>query len=156
MEVANTVVMGTHLTQVRFSGFSAHAHVATAIDDLDLCASTRFRRPVVSRERAGFTATSTLLFRLDATPSSSEPAEDGQPCVVAKATLEAAYAFRPESTDFSDEQLETFALHYCPFHVWGYWREFVQSSLARLEWPPMTLPLFRIDMAEELVMDELE
>ena len=47
-------------------------------------------------------------------------------------------------------------LHYCPFHVWGYWREFVHSSLARLEFPALTVPLFQIGMAQGLVVDEMD
>ena len=73
-----------------------------------------------------------------------------------KATLEASYALKEDSPDFTDEQLKTFALHYCPFHVWGYWREFVHSSLARLEFPALTVPLFQIDMAQALVVDEVD
>ena len=162
VQVANEVVTRTRLRRVRFSGFSAHAR--TGIDDVDadarLRASTNFRRPVVDLigdgEDAGFTATSTLVFRLDAPSPSSNQGDEGESCVVVKATLEASYAFKDDSPDFTKEQLKTFALHYCPFHVWGYWREFVHSSLARLEFPPLTVPLFQIDMAQAFVVDEVD
>ena len=130
-------------------------------DDAHLRASTNFQRPSVHSIRdgtdVGFKATSTLVFRLD-TPSISSDSDDSktEPCVVVKATLEASYAFKDDSQDFTEEQLKTFALHYCPFHVWGYWREFVHSSLARLEFPALTVPLFQIDMAQALVVDEVD
>ena len=96
------------------------------------------------------------MFRLDVPSPSPGPGGESEPCVVVKATLEASYAFKDDSRDFTEEQLRTFALHYCPFHVWGYWREFVHSSMARLEFPPLTVPLFQIDMAQALVVDEVD
>ena len=127
-------------------------------DDVHLQASTNFTRPTVDSQDdgagAGFRATSVLLFRLSRA-SLSDQGDESEPCVVVKATLEASYAFKDDAPDFSEEQLRTFALHYCPFHVWGYWREFVHSSLARLEFPALTVPLFRIDMAQALVVDEV-
>lgn len=88
-----------------------------------LQASTHFSRPTVDSSDdgidAGFAATSTLEFRLSKPAPSSDPNDEDEPCVVVRATLEASYAFKDDSTDFSEEQLKTFALHYCPFHVWG-------------------------------------
>ena len=162
VEMANEVVTRTLLRRVRFSEFSAYARMA--IQEVDeetpLRASINFRRPNLDLlgdgKDAGFKATSTLVFRLDVPSLSSDDDSNGEPCVVVKATLEASYAFKDSSPDFSEEQLKTFALHYCPFHVWGYWREFVHSSLARLEFPTLTVPLFQIDMAEALVVDEVD
>ena len=98
-----------------------------------------------------------MIFKLT-TPSAlaSEQGEEAVPCVVVKATLEAAYSFGDDAPEFTEDQLITFALHYCPFHVWGYWREFVHSSLARLEFPALTVPLFQIGMAQALVVDEMD
>lgn len=128
-------------------------------DDVHLQASTSFSRPTVAtagdEADTGFSATSTLVFRLS-TRSPSDQDGESEPCVVIKATLEASYAFRDDAPDFSEELLKTFALHYCPFHVWGYWREFVHSSLARLEFPALTVPLFQIEMAQALVVDEAD
>ncbi|MCY4509310.1 MAG: hypothetical protein OXG35_20465 [Acidobacteria bacterium] len=160
IEVANEVVTRTRLTRVRFSRFSAQASLATDLEnEVHLKASTHFSRPRVDSgddgTDAGFSATSTLEFRLSKPAPSSDPNDEDEPCVVVRATLEASYAFKDDSPDFSEEQLKTFALHYCPFHVWGYWREFVHSSLARLEFPALTVPLFQIGMAQALVVDEM-
>ena len=57
---------------------------------------------------------------------------------------------------YSFHDLKDFALCYCPFHVWGYWREFVQSSLARLDLAQFTLPLFLIGQAPQMVQDRTE
>ena len=162
IQVANEVVTRTRLDRVRFSGFSAHARMAIEEVDTDarLRASTNFLTPSIEEtddeRNAGFKATSTLVFRLDTPAHSSDQGDESEPWVVVKATLEALYVFKDDAPDFNDEQLRTFALHYCPFHVWGYWREFVHSSLARLEFPPLTVPLFQIDMAQAFVVDEVD
>ena len=161
IEVANEVVTRTRLRRVRFSRFSAQASLVTDLEnEVRLQASTRFSRPTVDSSEdgtdAGFFATSTLEFRLSKPAPSPDPNGEDEPCVVVRATLEASYAFKDDSPDFSEEQLKTFALHYCPFHVWGYWREFVHSSLARLEFPALTVPLFQIGMAQALVVDEMD
>ena len=162
IQVANEVVTKTRLRRVRFSGFSARARMAEEElgDNARVQASTNFLRPDVDllgdEKDRGFKATSTLVFRLDLRSPSVDEDGDNDPCVVVKATLEASYVFKNSAPDFTDEQLRTFALHYCPFHVWGYWREFVHSSLARLEFPPLTVPLFQIDMAQAFVVDEVD
>ena len=162
VEVANEVVTRTLLRRVRFSEFSAHARMAMQEvgEEARLRASINFRRPDVDLlgdgKDAGFKATSTMVFRLDGPSLSTDDDSASDPCVVVKATFEASYTFKDGSPDFSEEQLKTFALHYCPFHVWGYWRELVHSSLARLEFPALTVPLFQIDMAQALVVDEVD
>ena len=162
VELANEVVTRALLTRVRFPEFSARARMAIGDvdDEAHFLASTNFRRPDIDLldegEDAAFKATSTLVFRLVTRSLPSDDDSDVEPCVVVKATLEASYAFKDDSPDFSEAQLKTFALHYCPFHVWGYWREFVHSSLARLEFPALTVPLFQIDMAQALVVDEVD
>ena len=129
-------------------------------DDARLRASTNFSRPIVDTigeaKDTGFRATTTLVFRLDAPSPSSDQSDEIESCIVVKATLEASYVCKDGAPDFTDDQLKDFALHYCPFHVWGYWREFVHSSLARLEFPALTVPLFQIDMAQALVTDEVD
>lgn len=161
VEVANEVVTRTRLRRVRFSTFSAHASLEMDSDDeVHLRASTRFSRPTIDSSDdgadTGFRATTTLEFRLSKPAASSDLDDQNEPGVVVRATLEASYALEDDSPNFSDEQLRTFALHYCPFHVWGYWREFVHSSLARLEFPALTVPLFQIHMAQALVVDDVE
>lgn len=162
IHVANQVVTRTHLVRVRFAGMSAHARTTLdeLDDDADLRASTNFRRPGVDGigdgNDGGFKASSTLIFRLGARSPAPDDDNESETCVVVKATLEVSYGFNDDSPDFTEEQLRTFALHYWPFHVWGYWREFVHSSLARLEFPALTVPLFQIEMAPALVVDEVD
>ena len=45
--------------------------------------------------------------------------------------------------EFSIEQYGHFEDYCSVFHVWPYWREFVQRAIADFRMPPLTLPVFK-------------
>jgi hypothetical protein len=45
--------------------------------------------------------------------------------------------------------LDEFGRHNVGYHVWPYWREYVQSTCARLGIPPIPIPMYRIHQGEE-------
>lgn len=153
---AAKVVRAVQLHSVRFGAFSAHAlENVDAIPEADtFSVTTKFLRPSVDVTENGFATRTTLLFRLG--PTQSGEASSSKPYAVIQATLSASYGLKPDSPEFSKDDLADYALCYCPFHVWGYWREFVQSSLARLDLPQVTIPLFLINQAPEMVQDSLD
>lgn len=62
------------------------------------------------------------------------------------ALLEAVYlAFYASKAEkpFTDNHYTCFAEYCSIFHVWPYWREFVQRSIASLGMPPLTLPVYK-------------
>ena len=60
-----------------------------------------------------------------------------------RATFELSYRI-PTEEDFSSEQLKAFGQNNAVFNAWPYWRELVQSSLARMSMPTLTVPVFRV------------
>jgi len=56
----------------------------------------------------------------------------------------------PKELEVSQEQLNTFAKINSVFNAWPYWREFVQSMVARMNLPPLTLPMFRFGNATKV------
>jgi hypothetical protein len=157
---AHKIVKVVNLESIQFRSFSAESFTMpkAATPDIGISTSTRFLRPDVSRVEGGFTTRTTLVFQVTEKPQVAE--EPGEQATVnaqalLRATIEAGYTFKAPS-EVSDEELADFALCYCPFHVWGYWREFVQSSLARLELPRHTVPLFLIAQAPRMVKDQLD
>lgn len=115
--------------------------------------STRFLRPKVERVADLVKIEVTLIFRLTAKWMSSGTTETA---ATIRTTLQLGYQLGSRAPEVTDEELADFALCYGPFHGWGYWREFVQSSLARLELPTVTAPLFRIEQAPQMVVDRLD
>lgn len=62
--------------------------------------------------------------------------DDLEPAIEFKATYLADYAVK-ESLE--QEEVDSFAEQHVGFHIWPYWREFVQSSCARLGLPPLVV-----------------
>jgi preprotein translocase subunit SecB len=52
------------------------------------------------------------------------------------------YSLKTEKS-FSDDRYIHFADYCSVFHVWPYWREFVQRSIAGMGLPPLTLPVYK-------------
>ena len=155
-ESAAKVVRNVRLESVSFGDFSAallDRRERLLEDDVIISASTKFLRPTAERDGDGFATKTTIIFEIARKLPDDAPS---QPVAIIRAALGAEYVLKPDSPEFSDDELKDYALCYCPFHVWGYWREFVQSSLARLDLPQFTLPLFLIQQAPNMVRDKLE
>ena len=60
-----------------------------------------------------------------------------------RGTFELSYQV-PNGEKFSPEELKAFAEFNAVFNAWPYWRELVQTSLARMSLPVLTVPVFRV------------
>lgn len=69
--------------------------------------------------------------------------------VFVNAAFEIKYSL-PKELEVSQEQLNTFAGINSVFNAWPYWREFVQSMIARMNLPPVTLPVFRLETTKKV------
>jgi len=74
----------------------------------------------------------------------------GKTVVSIMATYELIYLLSKDMK-VSQEELNDFARLNAMFNVWPYWREFVQSTITRMNLPPLVLPLFRIKEAAKQV-----
>ena len=72
-----------------------------------------------------------------------------------RGTFELSYGI-PGDVSFSAQELEAFGEVNAVFNAWPYWRELVQSSLARMLLPPLTLPVFRVVPPDTGDNDEAE
>lgn len=66
--------------------------------------------------------------------------------LIAQATFQVGYEL-PAECKLEAKDLEVFAKLNGLYNTWAYWREFVQSSTARLGLPPLALPLLTPDAA---------
>ena len=73
----------------------------------------------------------------------SDPAT--QPFLSIRAVFLAEYTLR-SMEGITPEHLSVFAQRNSVFNVWPYWREFVQSTLARMGIPPISIPVYRQGM----------
>ncbi len=64
------------------------------------------------------------------------------------AEFELRYAL-PKELKVTSEVLQKFANVNAIYNVWPYWREIVQNLTTRMDFPPLTLPVFRIGVGTE-------
>jgi hypothetical protein len=85
----------------------------------------------------------TLRTTLQFTFTATEKGSKGKPLLVISATFIAEYemaqGFNPSTDD-----LDAFVNANAVFNCWPYWREYVHSTAARMNLPPITLPFFRV------------
>ena len=76
-----------------------------------------------------------------------EDAADGDSIIaVVEAKMYAQYVEHHDGDreDLDPDVLDEFGRTNALYHVWPYWREYVQSALSRLRLPPLTIPMFRL------------
>jgi hypothetical protein len=64
------------------------------------------------------------------------------------ATFVAEYLVKPGAY-ISDDAKDAFSKQNVGYHVWPYWREYVQSSCGRLGLPIVNVPLYRVSKANQ-------
>ncbi len=71
------------------------------------------------------------------------PAKDSPTILRIECTFQLVYSL-PESVKPNANEIRAFCNTNALLNSWPYWREFVQNTIARMNLPPLTLPLFRL------------
>ena len=95
---------------------------------------------VIQRFEDGFIVGAQLTARVDS-GDAANPATDAPVQIMVAFAL--AYRLSDAPT-YSDAVLDEFAQTNAVFNAWPYWREYVQTTSARMNLPPMILPVFRV------------
>jgi hypothetical protein len=74
--------------------------------------------------------------------------ETADPPVAIRVVLQLRYQI-PSNLKPADDVLAEFASTNGVFNAWPYWREFIQTTVARMELPPLVLPVFRLERRPE-------
>lgn len=74
---------------------------------------------------------------------SIEASGSEQPAVSIHTAFELTYR-HPSDLEVTSQVLQEFAEINGVFNVWPYWREFIQSTMARMNLPVITIPVFRL------------
>jgi len=78
------------------------------------------------------------------------PKGSKKPFMTLAADTEIVYG--KEHPAVGDDAASKWALENGLYHLWPYWREFVQAALARLDLPPVRLPLMYSDRLPDLIV----
>lgn len=93
---------------------------------------------IINRTSDGFLVGAKLMVQI-----STADRKIAEPPVSINVSFALAYSL-PGAAHFSDAVLEEFARVNGAFNVWPYWREYVQTTAARMNLPPLVLPVFRV------------
>jgi hypothetical protein len=100
---------------------------------------------VIHRFADGFIVAAQLTARVDSGDAAATTADAPIQMMVAFALV---YRLA-DAQKYSDAVLDEFAQTNAVFNAWPYWREYVQTTSARMNLPPMTLPVFRVSSTRD-------
>ncbi len=84
------------------------------------------------------------------TPNSERESTDDSVSLAAsiKAEIKALFVAEYQVTcpDLEESARDVFAIRNAPFHVWPYWREYIQTTCARSRLPLVVIPMFTPSM----------
>lgn len=133
LELAVEVAEGVEIRDVRFFQFAAEHRP-------ELCQDAMCLHPEVEAEggqRDGYIWVE-VRFGLQAIAEEQE-----RPGVTVSAVIRLEYDCA-DAERFSERHLYAFAETNGVYNAWPYWREFVQNAVARMQLPPLVLPVFRL------------
>lgn len=131
------IIAAVQLENVRLVDAQVSTTVGSPEDVGDADVHVRRSSTIASRDSRAFRVAALLDVRI-------VPKEGGDASAVSiRCTFELTYAL-PEGFQTSSEALDRFAEVNATFNAWPYWREFVQTAMARMNLPPFVLPVFRL------------
>lgn len=133
------VIAAVQLSDVRLKESSAKTRVRDVRDIRDAKVSISHGTKIIGRSDDSFIVGARLSARVDAAGTAGEPDAP----VSVDVTLALTYSL-PAAPSFPVEVLEEFARVNGAFNAWPYWREYVQTTLSRMNLPPLVLPVFRV------------
>lgn len=83
--------------------------------------------------------------------TAGEGSEEAQPLIVIECSFESEYRLAPEFKP-SEKQIESFRSANAVFNCWPFFREFVQTSVTRMHFPPPPIPFLRLSRKAEVVV----
>jgi hypothetical protein len=87
-------------------------------------------------------------FRITVSYAIQAARQEGAPDIQIDASFELLYSL-PPNVDAQSDEVQAFANTNALLNSWPYWRELVQTTVARMNLPPLTIPLFRIGPTPE-------
>jgi len=100
-----------------------------------------FKAGTISLEEGSVVLETDFAFAMTEAPK--DRPEQRVPLIRVECCFEAEYIFSPESAP-TEVQIEAFRSANAVFNCWSFFREFVQSSVMRMHFPPPPVPFLKI------------
>lgn len=98
---------------------------------------------ILLRDEGGFRIGATFQAKIVATVPPGDDPSPGDPIAEFHLLYELHYTVESAGA-FPDEVLLEFGAVNGVFNVWPYWREYIQTTAARMQLPPLIIPVFRV------------
>jgi hypothetical protein len=125
----------------------AHARVwsrdqITKFSPEDIVFDISFKPGTSTSEDGAIFLQTEFIFAMNEIPAGSAE-EPKQPLIAVECCFEAEYRFAEGFTP-TDKQIEAFRSANAVFNCWPFFREFVQTSVTRMHFPPPPIPFLRL------------
>ena len=134
------VIGGVELHDVRLTGANVRTRVRDASKLANADLSLRHGAQIIARSDDGFLIGAMVRAQV----TSPEENDQQEPLIEMVMTFSLEYVL-PNASTYDDAVLNAFATGNGVFNAWPYWREYVQQTAARMGFPPLVLPVFRIE-----------
>lgn len=138
MSLAAKVAAAANIADVRL------IKSATSLEEIDFNEATAARTVIghgYTRDPARDAVVVFCALRYECANESAE--SKANPPLVVDATFALTYLVTGLAA-FTDDELEAFSKLNGMFNAWPFWREFLASSISRMNAPPVTAPTFRV------------
>lgn len=133
------IVSSVELRDVRLVEATVKTRVRNPKEIVEPQMAVSHRARVLHRSESGFLVAATVQLQIRAKEA---PEEQESPISMA-VTFALTYSLA-DAPSRPDEILQEFARVNGAFNAWPYWREYIQSTAARMSLPPLVLPVFRV------------
>jgi preprotein translocase subunit SecB len=142
LEKARSLISVVQLESVRLVQASARAGIRTPEEAPDVKIFLDYSATGSKADDHRFFVLASIEVAVAATP------DDKNPAILVKAKFELSYRV-PEDFKISKQEIVSFANVNGIYNAWPYFREFVQSSTARMDLPGVVLPVFRVPASKK-------
>lgn len=138
------VIGRVQLTDVRLIDAKVQTRIRDANRARDAQLTMRHAAQVILRKDNAFL----IAAQMQAAVVRDADSDKGEPLVTMSITYALEYALEGTS-EVSEGTLAEFARVNGAFNAWPYWREYIQTTSARMNLPPIVLPVFRVVSPEK-------
>jgi preprotein translocase subunit SecB len=142
LQKAQNIISVVQLESVRLVQASARTTIRSPEEAPEVTLFLDYSATASKDEAHSFYVLATVGIALASSPGEKNPP------VSVKAKFELKYRV-PESCEVSKKEITAFANLNGIYNAWPYFREFVQSTTARMDLPSIILPVFRVPASNQ-------
>jgi hypothetical protein len=143
----SAVISAVELRDVRLIGANVRTWIRDSSKLSDAHLVINHNTQVIAKSDQAFLVGAMLRVQVVTGPQ-TEPVKDAKDPAIEMGISFALEYVLPGASTFEDSVLSEFARVNGTFNAWPYWREYVQTTAARMGLPPLVIPVFRVERSK--------